>query len=532
MNTSFEIVRSVLDSLPIGYYAGHPIAVTLDRDGTSTYFDTNTESITISFPMIANALATAPDTTDPESLIRGLLYHEVSHALLTPNDLFNMMRSLTRLTTTSHYEYAHQAHLEKVITREQFDECLKECELKANEIANIAEDERIETLLHSYYMNVDFKRNLVLLNGIDPRANLEQKGESFYNVVRYRVTNHPEWFDLVNDFSTVNFAKPNTFTDLIYDFCNKVLLLYVQIWVETHRSKSKSKSKPTPSPSSEPSKSESKSKSKSKPTLKPSAEQLEQIAQNVSEQAESTLPSNGSMTLSDIKSTLSNASTNPELAKMRTTVKSSVEQALKRRGHFSASTNAHTGRRINPRSVGNADYRWFNRPSQSGDLKQFDKIHFNLWVDCSGSFSNSAPKINALIKCLSDLEQEMPDFSMDVIRVGSKYHNQLADKSDMFITPRGSSHVDNDLSYVYKQVQRPQTSNYNIVVFDGEMELLFNTSKGVLSTFNHPNCYMVIDSTNWRWEDSNPKATVKMIDTDYADNFIDTVNSLISKALS
>ena len=67
------------------------------------------------------------------------------------------------------------------------------------------EDERIETLLKDYYLNVDFRKNVVLLNGItDPEKELENADfmKRFFLVCRYHVGTQEELRLLKNVISS------------------------------------------------------------------------------------------------------------------------------------------------------------------------------------------------------------------------------------------------------------------------------------------------------------------------------------------
>ena len=108
-------------------------------------------------------LKNAPDDIDRESVIRGLFYHEISHALLTyRTDIFKeVMRSFYKGFLKG---VKRQLSSKPEIKAQQ----IKYLEENFHDIMNIFEDERIETVCKHYYMNVDFKRNLFLINGIDP----------------------------------------------------------------------------------------------------------------------------------------------------------------------------------------------------------------------------------------------------------------------------------------------------------------------------------------------------------------------------
>ena len=138
--SKFE-VEKVLKTLPIGYYVGRDINVTL-TDNDSTSYNLLLDKIEISYPTIAKTLERIADM-DIEYATRCLLYHEVSHALLTP----------------------------KTINTEP--------------IYSIFEDERIETILADYYLKVDFKSFVKQLNDWHfqkPTSALKY----FFQIVRYR----------------------------------------------------------------------------------------------------------------------------------------------------------------------------------------------------------------------------------------------------------------------------------------------------------------------------------------------------------
>lgn len=137
MNISTLTIKNIFDTLPVGYYLGRRIDVALN-DGDSAYFDPANDKIYVGAKIIQKAMTDIPDDSEfnLEEIIRGLLYHEISHVILTPAKL-------------------------------------KLIEAEYAEIINIFEDERIETLLRKYYMSVNFKKNVILLNkyykGMSPK---------------------------------------------------------------------------------------------------------------------------------------------------------------------------------------------------------------------------------------------------------------------------------------------------------------------------------------------------------------------------
>ena len=88
MEKNYGRIRQIAEQLPIGLYAKRRIETDLSEGETGSYYAPMEDKIVISFPQIAQGL-TKIDENDPymETAIRSMVYHEVSHALLTPKDL-------------------------------------------------------------------------------------------------------------------------------------------------------------------------------------------------------------------------------------------------------------------------------------------------------------------------------------------------------------------------------------------------------------------------------------------------------------
>jgi hypothetical protein len=114
MALSFNEVKNITDTLPIGLYANRRIIAELGHDETSWY-NPQEDVICISYEQVTQGLDKWQ--TEVETLIRSNFYHEVSHAILTPK------------------------------------------EMSCDYIYNVFEDERIETLLKDFYYNVPIQRS-------------------------------------------------------------------------------------------------------------------------------------------------------------------------------------------------------------------------------------------------------------------------------------------------------------------------------------------------------------------------------------
>ena len=160
-------LNNICKTLPIGYYIGRKLDVEVDDSIECSYFDPMKDEIKISLKQMNEAI----DNIDCEEDARCMLYHEVSHAFLTP------MR------------------------------------MEVNRQRNIVEDERIETILANYYMNTNFKRFVKKVNHFkgEKPANREQ---AFYYLVRYRI-GEKKWLErlekLIYDYKglTRNSGKYN-----------------------------------------------------------------------------------------------------------------------------------------------------------------------------------------------------------------------------------------------------------------------------------------------------------------------------------
>ena len=142
MTATFNEVNNILQTLPVGYYTERKIEVKLANNNTS-YYDMMNDEISISYNQVSDGLAHVPTTMSLESSIRTMLYHEISHAILTPKMQVTFAR-------------------------------------------NVFEDERIESLLADFYMNVDFKTFVKAVNNFKGEAP-QTADEYFYQIVRYRV---------------------------------------------------------------------------------------------------------------------------------------------------------------------------------------------------------------------------------------------------------------------------------------------------------------------------------------------------------
>ena len=155
MNYSTNELNNILKTLPVGYYLKRNVTVEMDESAGCSYYDPMNDKICISFKQLSTSLNSLKNDVELEENVRTLLYHEVSHAFITPK------------------------------------------QLKATNVMNIFEDERIESVLRHYYMNTNFREFVKRVNnyhGEDP----DNAESAFYHLVRYRVGDK-KWLDELHE---------------------------------------------------------------------------------------------------------------------------------------------------------------------------------------------------------------------------------------------------------------------------------------------------------------------------------------------
>lgn len=502
MNVTFARCEEILNTLPIGYYLGHPVTVKLDPENPATFINLDTETVTVSYKMISQALESARETADLEQVIRGLLYHEISHALLTSPDV---MRLIKCYTPNDLLMKAHVPGLPTIIST-YIDQYKKD-------IFNIFEDERIETLCQNYYMNVNFKKNVFLLNNVDPRKLAEDPDpvNRFFAAVRFRIA-EPEILDEIRAVikSAKNLDSHDFYPDLI-PYLAQVYMLFAKFVNNKPESESQ---KPENSKSGKPESQES-------GDLAGDEEQL--LAQATQECADQGASKN--MLLSKFKT----LSTNGNVGPIKNRLERIITAALNKNKNRSSSTHAYAGR-IDPRATQSKDYRWFAKKAVNTSGRRFDKIHFNLFCDNSGSFSPSQQKMNALLLAIKEYAAQNKDFSVTVIHCGKGL--EIKKDNNWALTCGNCSVLKSDARKITDSLQVPNATVVNLVVFDGEMTPDTRSPKEIYKAFDKPNFIVVTDTSNQRYFKYAPSARVTYVTDNYADTFINVIFKQLTQLLA
>lgn len=506
MQVTYNQVKNILDTLPVGYYLGHSIPpVKLSKESDSTYIDQITEEITVSFQNVQTMLKNAPDDIDVESVVRGLLYHEVSHAVLTP------VMTFKEDVSTSYVSYDGLTYKLFMSLKTSYYKKFN-CKIPLTtpkDIINIVEDERIETLLKDYYLNVDFRKNVVLLNGIaDPKKELENADllKRLFLVCRYHVGTQEELKSLTNLLIKRKTLSNKTSTEKIIFYIKDIESFAITV-LENVKVPTQQDSQQQP---------DNKEPKDDQQTDTPSPFEINDLFKDNPDMRKDP---------GEIRDELRKLSTNQEAANCADRLNRIITTAMNKRKMRSGAHTAYSGN-IDPRLCANNDYRWFTKKSTTGNGKRFDKININLFCDNSGSFCYDEDNLNGLIVTLLKLAEQNKDLTVTTTHINRSIRRGT--KEDMFVHCDGGTMLDNSIKTIYPSLQKPNATNWNVVVFDGYCNKPEN-----FSVFNHPNVIMVVDDSNRTTINAYcPQTRSKIITGDYAKEFEHTVLSLLEQALS
>lgn len=477
MKVTFEETSRIFDTLPISFYSGRGIPHELSRESMSTSYDIYKDKIVVSFPTIQRMLKDVPAGNIQYSVIRGLLYHEVAHAILTP----------TAIVETEENKDHHR-------------------------VLNVFEDERIETLLKNYFLEVNFRRNIVLLNnykGEEARTAFS----AFYNLVRFH-KGEAKWLtrlmDIIMEYRYLSANaegwKVQQYTKAVMDFYNDFTKDWEKEQEEKRQQEQEQQSQSNQSEESDEQENnestESNNNSEEDKENKQNKSSNEQDEDNEDEGSEdedegsegssegsdeeseedededTDESSNGSsdeeneeddeaddvsynpdatededksrveneedegidpeleetlaqideldiddFTKDEMKSAVDSVLndtfekfTDPELeARLRNI----LEKKLRKVNQRSAAISAYSGVMNYRNLLTRDDWKIWERPNTQGNGRRFGATHITFFLDTSGSFSHNDTRMNVFIRTLERLAQNYPAFSFDIITIAS-----------------------------------------------------------------------------------------------------------------
>ena len=582
MRTSFIEINEIFKTLPIGYYLGRKINHILSETSVGSCYIPDEDKIIISYPTIAEMIGRIDEkfAMSKETIIRSILYHEISHVILTPAN----MKS-----------YAS--------TNEEAD------------AINIVEDERIETTLANYYMDVNFKKNIILANNWHGEEGTTLF-EKFYHLVRFR-QGEPEWLNRLEqvlevgenvistsaEYSTYfydnkgNSVSVPGYADYVYE-----IIKFYRDFMTTQQEQQNNQSNDNDDNTNDNDNNDNNDTNGSNDDSQQDNNE-NQMKHNMSNSNQSndndeennndddtsdannndnsdednnstdTKNNNSSSNndtnnenedtndkndngndieeaekeieelLQQIDNNTSKQAGNTEVIKnfINTTVNKYYDVALedrlsniltnimKRRANNGAAISSYSGH-MNIRAVGTRDdYRWWSTGNRNGHLKTTTKVHFNLFIDNSGSFSDNDDATNTLIKALDRLSRKFTDFTFDIITINTSIrewngHNQI-------FRSYGGTELSNDIKDVIKKHTKSNARNINIVLFDGEAHSGCRVENEPFRHFNNIDTFIISDNDNRRYIDPVITKAKVTYCRNYCSEFVNTVCTQLEKTL-
>ncbi len=440
---SMTEVEKVIKTLPISYYAFKEMSVRL-TDEDKTYINLATCAINISYPMIRKAMEDAERKgieMNAESVCRALLYHEVSHALLTPMDMKN---------NPAFY--------------------------------NVFEDERIETLLSNYYINVDFKANVKHLCGWDTPHAPRSADEAFFQTVRFRFgkKRHLEKVErIIQCYSTLNSTRSHATGTTLSFYENDIKELYEDIAKDFEGFEGKEEEK------------EGEEKAGDCPSSSRSLSAKDIVERSVNYIKKHFNIGEGLTSLSIEKQAIQKKFANSYYDYFYP-----LFYGYNKRSGGGSAFQAYSGV-LNPRNAARDDYRYFDRMAQEKGNNRYGSMNLNLFIDTSGSFTHHQAQVNGLLEALERLENRFKFFTFELItcNVGE----QLKRRNERRIGCNGGNWLDESVIPIWRKVQKLNTSNYNIVLFDGDAYTdshILHTAPAPMTVFDYGNVTLITDPSN------------------------------------
>ena len=500
MEVSKEKIEKIFKTLPIGYYIKKKVDVEIGNDDRS-YYDPMNDKIVVSSLQIQTLFNDIDSIFDEELeiAIRTLLYHETSHAFITPKSMF------------------------------------------MSRIMNIFEDERIESILRHYYMNTNFRDFVIKVNnyhGEEPT----NKDSFFYYLVRFRV-GPKHLLKKVHDL-IVKWSKLTSSTKRYYgvsQYEKDVQELYDEACVyfnqqQRLKSLSNDTSKEINDILANLENFDSTNDNAENDDTENNTEETQSDDTSTSKhgQGESAEHENDDFNEDDefdldnaneVVSAIINKFVDNEISSNVNSILRQYKSVSKNNG---SAINAYSGK-FDPRSVIRDDYKYFVQTNRLGHVKQFSKLHLNLFIDSSGSFHNNDIIVNKLLYSLKQFELESSNFEFDLISCG--LGQEIRAKNDRVQRSDGYNRLTHEIFSQFKSLQKPNVNNFNIVLFDGDafsgVYKAKMEDKHTFKAFDTSNTIIISDEEN-KQAISRFVSTAKVIITK---NYVEELKSNIFKAL-
>ena len=503
MLVDINILRPIFVTLPIGLYLKRDIRTELSETSKDSYYDPIGDLLVVSAPTIirtANYLIKKGiklNYDELEKLIRGLFYHEMSHAILTGPNYFEGIKSF--VDKDSYFA----------------------------DIANIVEDERIETILKDYYLLTNFRENIILINQFEGQAPRDPE-DAFYQFIRFHVAEQ-KWLNRLEQLLTrfVNLNAKSS-ANAWSDYFAEVERLHKD-FVKDYKPAPQNKTNGNGNGDGN----NDNNGANVGDNISDDADGENQTDANENGNGKSKLPDEFNLpntgrgldnpvmnrALEQVTNQFINAQLSARLQKI-------IDNVNKKKGMFGGKYNSYSGR-LDPRSCGREDCKFWTK---SGDISanRYNKTHFNLFIDNSWSFKNNDEKINELLRALMQFISETFDF--DVITINTKIVEWETPNAHIFKSDGGTD-LNNKIKDVYEKHQKNQCNNYNIVVFDGEAHETCSWRDEPFKVFDTKNTVLVVDEKNRKFVKGLSNCALKIVSDNYANHFINTVLDLLEQVI-
>ncbi len=506
MELSFAKCESIVNTLPIGFYTGRRVGIKIDKEAPTSYYDPMEDNIVISYPIIAQRLSSVKDNSvTEEEAVRSMTYHEVSHAILTPAE---------NLTNTFQL--------------------------------NCMEDERIETVLRNYFHGVNFRKQLYdLYGGVPPRAT--DAKSAFFNAVRFGLGTgkvQSEVNRIIKTYASINRSTDRWDSKInAGSYEEEVNRLYDLVRREFRSSPEEFQPQTGNGNNQEPknmdelkqnqknSKSSNTAKDDSESEMKQNKTDGDSEFENKSDSQETEpheCPFSPEQVQRMVGASLGkNSGLNDEQAMKLDDFQKTVEMII---GNFNkknkggSGINAYSGV-FNPRAVARKDYRYFERAMTTQGNNKFGTCHLNLIIDCSGSYYYNVDITNGILAVLSEIERKNRNFSMDVAFINHEFH-LCQSVSERKMKASGGNSIPDDMKEILMKLQKPQTCNYNIILFDGDAccnNMYNRDSVKAFSVFDMKQTTLITDPDNEQYMKPPFTSTKVVVTKNYTNELIDHI---------
>jgi len=505
MELSFAKCESIVNTLPIGFYTGRRIGIKLDKEEATSFYDPMEDNIVISYPIIAHRMKAVADASacSEEEAVRSMLYHEVSHAILTPTDaLINSFQ------------------------------------------VNCFEDERIETVLRHYYHDVDFRKQLYDVHGGKiPRATDAES--AFFNAVRFGLGTgkvQKKVQSMLKEFAEINRSTQRWYGNpCVRDYQDAIDELWQLIRKEYRANPEEFQPQKGNSGNGKPQSMDKVGQGKSKPNPNgKSNDNDESEADNEQGMGEPDAdgesykgePHECELTAEQVKKMVgASLGGHPNLDEAQVAQLNEFQKTVEmiignfnKKNKGGSGINAYSGV-FNPRAVIRKDYRFFERAMTTQGNNKFGTCHLNLIIDSSGSFYNNVPLTNGILAVLSEIERKNRNFTMDVAFINHDFRLCESVRERKMVADGGNAIPDN-MKEILMKLQKPNTCNYNIVLFDGDAICQNYYGKDlckVFSVFDMKQTTLITDPDNEQYMHPPFTSTKVVVTQNYTDELIDHI---------